>query len=91
MKIESHHEVIIDSGILIKYIQAYFQNLSFEYSPLHYKGSHWEVFLIPLPENSNATISSIYIPRTEIHFIGEKNIVEKMVTAYRLEFLSAGG
>ncbi|GAU76783.1 hypothetical protein [Fusibacter sp. 3D3] len=91
MKIEPHYKVIIDSGILIKYIQAYFKAISFELTPLHYKGLKWEVILIPMLQDSKDTNTSIYIPRTEIHFIGEKNSVEKIVSAYRLQFLSAGG
>ncbi|MBF4692907.1 hypothetical protein [Fusibacter ferrireducens] len=91
MTIESPYEVIIDSGILIKYIQAYFRKISLELTPLHYKGLQWEVILTPIFQDSNKITRSVYIPRTEIRFIGEREAVEEVVHAYRLEFLSAGG
>lgn len=85
------YQVVIDSGIPIKYIQDYFKLTSEEVTPHHYRGSNWELILMPKSLEPNTHKVSIYIPRTEMRFIGEKTEVDQVVTAYRLEFLSAGG
>ncbi len=85
------YQVVIDSGIPIKYIQDYFRLTSEEVTPHHYRGSNWELILMPQSLEPKGRKVSLYIPRTQMRFIGEKTEVDQVVTAYRLEFLSAGG
>ncbi len=88
---QEKHKIVIDSGIPIKYIQAYLDTIAVNSSPLHYKGDDWEVILIPKSSDGPNNKSSINIPRTDMYFLGEKDIIEEVVRKYRLEFLSAGG
>ena len=53
-----------------------------------FKGQNWEV---KVSEESLMTIGSLEIPSTKVLFCGEKELLEQMITAFRLKFLSAGG
>jgi hypothetical protein len=78
----------IVSGIPFHYIKAYFKDVSLSHSENDYYGDHWHVKLIPLDDQVHGIIS---LPRTEIHFEGDQNIIDIQMDAYRMMFLSAGG
>ena len=78
----------IISGIALHYIRAYFKNVSTSHSENDYYGDQWHVKLIPLDDQTHGILS---LPRTEIHFEGDQNIIDIQMDAYRMMFLSAGG
>ncbi len=53
-----------------------------------YHGVDWE---IEVGEEQVRTLGSIKLPQTEVCFCVEEKRLEKIVAAFRLKFLSAGG
>jgi len=51
-------------------------------------GSDWEVII---GDEHSINLGSIRIPARELIFRAEEELCRSMVTAFRLEFLSAGG
>lgn len=51
-------------------------------------GRNWQVEVF---EENLVAIGSFKIPATKVIFRGEKELLEQMIAAFRLKFLSAGG
>ena len=70
-------------------ITDYFSNLGLED-----KGSGKYIghsFEVEISEESPIKLGSIEIPSTKVILRGEKAVLEKVIAAFRLKFLSAGG
>ncbi|MDF1616584.1 hypothetical protein [Petrocella sp. FN5] len=78
----------IVSGIPFHYLKDYFNTVSTSCSENDYYGDHWHVKLMPLDDQVHGII---HLPRTEIYFEGDQNIIGIQMDAYRMTFLSAGG
>jgi hypothetical protein len=78
----------INSGILIKYLRDYFAGIADHHDGDEYYGEQFHIQLRPLDNTVHGTIA---LPRTEIVFVGELDVVEHQIHLYRMAFLSAGG
>jgi hypothetical protein len=78
----------IISGIHIKYLRDYFSGIADHHSDDDYYG---EQFHIQLRPQDNMVHGTIALPRTEIVFVGDLDVVEHQMHLYRMAFLSAGG
>lgn len=78
----------ITSGIQIKYLRDYFTGIADHHSGDNYYGDQFHIQLRPLGDMVHGTI---VLPRTEIVFVGDCEVVEHQMHLYRMAFLSAGG
>ncbi len=78
----------INSGIHIKYLRAYFTSISDHHDGDDYYGDLYHIQLRPQDDKIHGPIA---LPRTEIVFVGDHDVVESQMHLYRMAFLSAGG
>ncbi len=87
MVVKFRYEII--SGIPPEQIQEYFTSLSFEDNRTNrFYGDGWEINII---YEKDRFLGSIKLPVTRIVFIGDKELCEKIISDFRMKFLSAGG
>lgn len=52
---------------------------------------YWHDCTIDVSEESKIELGSIFIPVTKVLFMGEEEPLERLISQFRLKFLSAGG
>lgn len=78
----------IDSGIAYNEIIDYFKDFANRVAEGEFLGKDWRLVVNRREDRKHHAIT---LPRTQLVFSGEENVVLKVIEAYRKNFMRGGG
>jgi|GEM_PF-3837618 hypothetical protein len=78
----------VSTGIMYRYLEAYFSSVCERREGRHFYGEGWHVMLV---DEDGEAAGNIYMPSTLIVIEGERNACEELMKQYEMSILRVDG